>query len=263
MSGKENDSEYYEAMLDLMEWIWGKGFMAPGGEGNVDRLVGGRDIREKRVLDVGSGLGGPAFVLARKFDAQVTGTDLEPHLVARANDRARALGLDGQVEFIQVQAGPMEFADDTFDLAVSSGAITQTADKLGIFSEIFRVLKPGGALSCYDWMKDEGDYSPDMLRWFELEGLTYAMETLERHGEILAEAGFIDIDLEDASDWYRTECRREYELLSGEGYDDVVRLIGRTDADHLIESWKMMAYLCENGEMRQGYCRAVKPQVGN
>jgi ubiquinone/menaquinone biosynthesis C-methylase UbiE len=237
MSGKENESEYYEAMLDLLEWIWGKGFMAPGGEGNVDRLVGGRDIREKRVLDVGSGLGGPAFVLARKFDAQVTGTDLEPHLVARANDRARALGLDGQVEFIQVQTGPMEFANDTFDLAVSSGAITQTADKLGIFSEIFRVLKPGGALSCYDWMKDEGDYSPDMLRWFELEGLTYAMETLERHGEILAEAGFIDIDLEDASDWYRTECRREYELLSGEGYDDVVRLIGRTDADHLIESW--------------------------
>ena len=112
-------------------------------------------------------------------------------------------------------------------------------------------------------MKDEGDYSPDMLRWFELEGLTYAMETLERHGEILADAGFIDIDLEDASDWYRTECRREYELLSGEGYDEVVRLIGSKDADHLIESWKMMACLCENGEMRQGYCRALKPQVGN
>lgn len=263
MSGKENESEYYDAMLDLLEWIWGKGFMAPGGEGNVDRLVGGRDIRGKRVLDVGSGLGGPAFVLAEKYGARVTGTDLEPHLVARATDRARELGLDGQVEFIQVQAGPLDFADDTFDLVVSSGAITQTADKLGIFSEIFRVLKPGGALSSYDWMKDEGEYSPDMLRWFELEGLTYAMETLERHGEILAEAGFIEIDLEDASNWYRTECRKEYELLSGEGYDEVVRLIGQKDADHLIESWKMMACLCEKGEMRQGYCRAVKPQGRN
>lgn len=263
MSRKENESEYYDAMLDLLEWIWGKGFMAPGGEGNVDRLVGGRDIQGKRVLDIGSGLGGPVFFLARKYGAQVTGTDLEPHLVARATDRARELGLDEQVEFIQVQAGPMDFADDTFDLVVSSGAITQTADKLGIFSEIFRVLEPGGALSCYDWMKNEGDYSREMLRWFELEGLTYAMETLERHGEILAEAGFIDIDLEDASDWYRAECRKEYELLSGEGYDEVVRLIGLKDANHLIESWKVMVLLCENGEMRQGYCRAVKPQAGN
>ena len=51
-------------------------------------------------------------------------------------------------------------------------------------------------------------------------------------------------------------------MISGEGYGEVVRLIGQKDADHLIESWKVMAYLCENGEMRQGYCRAIKPQAG-
>lgn len=259
MSKDQSESEYYDAMLDLLEWIWGKGYMAPGGVGNVDRLVGALDLRGKSVLDVGSGLGGPAFVLAAKYGAKVTGTDLEAHLVARATDRARELGLEAQVGFLQVDAGPMGFADDSFNLVVSSGAITQTADKLGVFCEIFRVLKPGGMLSCYDWMKCEGEYSKDMLRWFELEGLTYAMETLEMHGQILAQAGFIDIQLEDASDWYRRECRKEYELLRGPGYAEVVRLIGQADADHLIESWKMMARLCENGEMRQGYCLAAKP----
>jgi phosphoethanolamine N-methyltransferase len=253
------DSEYYDAMLDLLEWIWGEDYMAPGGPGNVDKLVAGRDLRGRRVLDVGSGLGGPAFYLARRYGARVVGTDLEPHLVARASARAQELGLSEQVEFRVVEAGPMDFPNGHFDLVLSSGAITQTADKLGIFSEIFRVLKPGGALSCYDWMKSEGEYSADMLEWFRLEGLTYAMATLEQHGEILAQAGFVDIELEDASDWYRRECKKEHALLKGEGYSTIVDLIGKEDADHLIESWRVMVIICENGEMRQGYCRADKP----
>ena len=173
--------------------------------------------------------------------------------------RARELGLESLIDFRVVQAGPMDFPDHQFDVVVSSGAITQTADKLGIFKECKRILKPGGTLSCYDWMKADGDYSEDMRYWFKMEGLTYAMETLERHGEILAEAGFEDICLQDASSWYRREVRREYELISGPLHDRVVELLGQADADHLIEDWRAMAVVCENGEMRQGYCRARKP----
>ena len=258
MPPENNDREYYDAMLDLLEWIWGKDYMAPGGEGNVDRLVSGLDLRGKRVLDIGSGLGGPDFYLARKYGAQVTGIDLEPYLVARATARSRELGLDDSVDFITVEAGPLHFPDNCFDLVISSGAITQTADKSNLFSEVWRVLKPGGVVSCYEWMNREGAYSEDMLRWFELEGLTYALETLDAHGEIMSSAGFVGIGLEDVSAWYRRECRKEYELLSGEGYETVVQLIGQSDADHLIEDWRVMTKICENGEMRQGYCRGRK-----
>jgi len=260
MSNKKNDREYHDAMLDLLEWIWGRDYMAPGGEGNVDRLVSGQDLRGRKVLDIGSGLGGPAFYMARKFGAQVIGIDLEPHLVERATARASELGLEEQVEFKQVKVGSLEFPDNQFDLVISSGAVTQTADKSGLFTEAWRVLKPGGVVSCYEWMKREGEYSEDMLYWFELEGLTYALETLSAHGEILSTAGFVDIGLEDASSWYQRECRKEYELLSKEGYETVTGLIGKTDADHLIEDWRVMTKVCENGEMRQGYCRGRKPR---
>ncbi|MCP4049008.1 MAG: methyltransferase domain-containing protein [Gammaproteobacteria bacterium] len=253
-----DDSEYYDAMLDLLEWIWGEGYMAPGGEGNVDKLVAGLELRGKKVLDLGCGLGGPVFVLAKKYGAIVTGTDLESKLISRATTRAAELDLSDRTTFVTVEAGPMDFPDDHFDLVISSGAITQIDDKLGIFREINRILKPGGVISCYNWMKSAGEYSEDMLYWFKMEGLTYAMETPGRHGELLAEAGFRDIQLKDASDWYRREAQREHELLSGKGYSKVVNLIGRSEADHLIESWRAMVIVCDKGEMLQGYCRAVK-----
>ena len=253
-----DDSEYYDAMLDVLEWIWGRDYMAPGGEGNVDKMVAGLDLHGKQVLDIGCGLGGPAFALAKKYGAIVTGTDLELKLIQRAKQRAAELGLSEQTSFLTVQAGPMDFPDNYFDLVISSGAITQTADKLGIFSEIHRILKPGGSISCYNWMKSEGEYSEDMLYWFKMEGLTYAMETPERHGELLAEAGYRDIQLEDASDWYRREARREYELLAGDGYSTVVELIGRAEADHLVEGWRSMVVVSDKNEMLQGYCRAIK-----
>ena len=151
--------------------------MAPGGKGSVARLVRGLNLRDKRVLDVGSGLGGPAFVLARDYGALVTGTDLEAHLVERAKQRAQELGLAERVNFLRVEPGPMDFPDQHFDAVISAGAITQTSDKLGIFQEIHRILKPSGAVRCYDWMKSPGPYSDDMLYWFRMEGLTYAMET--------------------------------------------------------------------------------------
>ena len=92
MAPEKNDSEYYDAMLELLEWIWGRDYMAPGGEGNVDRLVTGLDLGGRKVLDIGSGLGGPAFYMARKYGAQVTGIDLEPHLVERATVRGGFCG---------------------------------------------------------------------------------------------------------------------------------------------------------------------------
>ncbi len=259
MRNSSNDnSEYHNAMLDLLEWIWGRDYMAPGGESNVDEMVAGLDLRGRHVLDIGCGLGGPAFALVKKHGANVTGTDLVPKLVQRAMERAAELGLSDQTTFLTVEAGLIDFPDDHFDLVISSGAITQTADKIGIFREIYRILKPGGVISCYNWMKSEGEYSEDMLYWFKMEGLTYAMETPERHGELLAEAGFRDIRLEDASDWYRREARREYELLAGDGYSSIVEIIGKAEADHLVEDWRSMVVVCDKGEMLQGYCRATK-----
>jgi phosphoethanolamine N-methyltransferase len=253
------ESEYYDGMIKLLEWLWGEGYLAPGGEGNVDRLMQGLDLSGKHILDIGCGLGGPAFYLAEKYQARVTGIDLEEHLILEAAARTRQKGLEGRTEFLTVEPGPLAFADASFDLVYTSGALTQTEDTPGIMAEIFRVLKPGGYLTCYEWHKSEGELSADMLYFFKMEGLTYHMVTLQEMGGLMEMTGFEDVAQEDVSDWYRIESRREYELISGPGYEQVVELIGKQDADHLVEDWRSMVVVCEKGEMRQGYSRGRKP----
>ncbi len=257
--GSEHQDEYHDAMIDMLELIWGQGFLIPAGPENVRRIVAGLDLRDKRVLDIGSGIGGPALILAGELGARVVGIDLEGPLVARARAYAEAAGLGERIEFRQVAPGSLDFGDESFDVVYSSGVFTQVDDKLGMFKEVFRVLKPGGIFTCYDWMKGETPYSEDMHYWFKLEGLTYAMETLEAHGRILEEAGFTDIALEDDRQAYRELCHREYDQMQGPLKDRMIEMLGREQQEHFLENWRAMVVVLDKGEVRPGFYRARKP----
>jgi phosphoethanolamine N-methyltransferase len=254
-----HEAEYHDNMVKLLELIWGDGYMAPGGSGNVAKLLDGTSPQGKRILDIGCGIGGPAMDMVRLHGARVVGIDLEAPLIARAQADAKAAGLHEHCTFRQVEPGPLPFAEAAFDTVVSSGAVTQTEDKAALFAEVRRVLKPSGHFRCYEWMGAGQEYSDDMRYWIKLEGLTYAFETLSRYGELLREAGFEAIETIDATDWYREEVRREYDLLRGDLFDRTVELLGRKDAEHFVEDWRAMVVVIDAGEMRQGYCRAQRP----
>ena len=253
-----HENEYFDNMVTMLELIWGAGYMAPGGPGNVAKLLQGTHPEGKRILDIGCGIGGPALEMTSTFGATVTGIDLEAPLIARATEDVRTRGLDDRCKFQTVSIGPLPFPDESFDIVVSSGAITQTSDKTALFAEILRVLEPGGYLSCYEWMRSDKEYSKDMIKWFELEGLTYDLNTLDAYGKRFAATGFKDVVMTDASDWYRREARREYELINGDLYERMIELLGLADADHFVENWRALAVVCESGELLQGYCRGTK-----
>jgi ubiquinone/menaquinone biosynthesis C-methylase UbiE len=254
-----HEDEYHDNMVTVLELIWGEGYMAPGGPGNVAKMLAGLETQGQRILDIGCGLGGPSMEMAGTHGARVVGIDLEAPLIERARQAAAARGLDEQCAFQTVNAGPLPFDDASFDIVVSAGAFTQTADKAGLLAETHRVLEPGGHLSCYEWMKAPGELSDDMRYWIEVEGLTYALETLEDFCDRFVDAGFADVHAEDATAWYRREARREYELLRGELYPRMVELLGQADADHFVEDWRAMVVVIDKGEMRQGYLRGRRP----
>ena len=253
------DVEYSDSMRAMCELLWGEGYMAPGSEGNVAMLVRGLNLRGKRILDIGSGLGGPAFFLAETYDASVVGIDIEPRHIEISERRAQELGLEAQAEFVLVEPGPLKFPDESFDFVISSGGFTHIENKLKSMKETFRVLKPNGVVNFYDWMKCKGEFSDEMLYFFKLEGVTYALETPDRHTEWLREAGFADVSFDDRSDWYRREVQEEYRKITSELNPQMVELLGRADADHFVEIWRTMADLCGKGELLQVYSRGRKP----
>jgi ubiquinone/menaquinone biosynthesis C-methylase UbiE len=103
-----------------------------------------------RVLDVGSGIGGPSRCLARDFGCEVTGIDLSEDYCRAATLLARRVGLAEQVTYRQGDALDLPFADESFDAVWSQHVAMNIADKAALYGQMRRVLKPGATLAIYD-----------------------------------------------------------------------------------------------------------------
>jgi SAM-dependent methyltransferase len=101
----------------------------------------------ERILDIGSGIGGPARWFAAKFGARVTGVDLTPEFCAAAEVLNAATGLTGHVTILQGSALALPVPDGAFDAAYSQNVIMNIADKQLFYREAFRALRPGGRLA--------------------------------------------------------------------------------------------------------------------
>ncbi|MDE0392905.1 MAG: methyltransferase domain-containing protein [Rhodospirillales bacterium] len=98
------------------------------------------------ILDVGSGLGGPARYMATRFGCRVSGVDLTAEFCDVARHLTALLGLEERVSIWQGDALAMAFADAAFDGAYSMNVSMNIADKRALYREIHRVLKPGAWL---------------------------------------------------------------------------------------------------------------------
>lgn len=98
------------------------------------------------LLDIGSGIGGPARYMADRFGARLTGIDLTAGFCEVARHLTGLLGLADRMAFEQGDALAMPFADASFDGAYSMNVSMNIADKAAFYAEIYRVLRPGAWL---------------------------------------------------------------------------------------------------------------------
>jgi SAM-dependent methyltransferase len=105
----------------------------------------------ERVLDLGSGAGTDSLVAAQMVggDGRVTGIDMTPEMLAKARGAAEQMGV-GHVEFVEGEIERLPFLDGSFDVVISNGVIDLVPDKDAVFSEIHRVLVPGGRIQIAD-----------------------------------------------------------------------------------------------------------------
>lgn len=111
----------------------------------------GRLQAGEHVLDLGSGAGMDSLVAALMVGpgGRVVGIDMTPEMLEKARGAAAELGATN-VEFVEGEVEVLPFADGSFDVVISNGVIDLIPDKDAVFSEIFRVLRPGGRIQFAD-----------------------------------------------------------------------------------------------------------------
>ena len=150
------------------------------------------------VLDVGSGIGGPARVLAATHGCRVTGVDLSEPFVEAARYLTKRTGQSGQVSFQTGSALELPFEDATFDAALLQHVAMNIADRPRLYREIRRVLKQGGRFATYDVVLNSGEphYPVPWARTPETSFLLTAAAT----GEAIEAAGFQRLAWQDDSE---------------------------------------------------------------
>lgn len=189
----------------------------------------------ERVLDIGSGLGGAARVLAATCGCHVTGIDLTGDYCRAAAELTRWVGLGDLVEYRQADALDMPFGDGSFDVAWTQHAAMNIADKARLYREVHRVLRPGGRFALYDILQGEGGPVHFPVPWAREPSISHLVTPGEWR-RLLEAAGFEVVHWRDSTaagqDWFAEMNRRlaqggppplSFALLLGPDFPEMAR----------------------------------------
>lgn len=218
--------QYYNLATDFYEYGWAQSFhFCRFSKGEPFKQALARHehylalkmgIQEgQHVLDVGCGVGGPAREIAKFTGCNVLGLNNNDYQVERGTLYAQKEGLSDQVGFIKGDFMQMTFSDNSFDAVYAIEATVHAPSLEGIYSEIFRVLKPGGVFGVYEWLMTE-NYNNDDLRHrtirlgieqgngiSNMEKISVALEAIKRAGfDLEVNEDLAERDYDNELPWY-------------------------------------------------------------
>jgi sarcosine/dimethylglycine N-methyltransferase len=166
----------------------------------------------ERVLDIGSGIGGPARWFAAKYDVHVTGVDLTPEFCAAAEALNAATGLAERVRIFNGSALDLPVPDGVFDAAYSQNVIMNIADKKQFYREAFRALRPGGRLALSNLCAGPAGEPYFPVPWATTRDTSFLATPDEMRADLIA-AGFDIAEFRDITQAMREAQRRTRERI--------------------------------------------------
>jgi SAM-dependent methyltransferase len=253
--------QYRKPFTDALQFMWGEGFLSPGGPAEVSRMLDGIGIRGADVLDLGSGLGGVDLELVQAHGARrVVGVDVEEALVEAARALVDRKSLAGSIEFLLVEPGPLPFAAGSFDMVFSKDAMVHIPDKGALYADVLRILRPGGWFVAADWLWSAGaGESPVVRDWLSRGPLQFVFTTPAQAIDELRAAGFEDVEVRDERARLQTSNREEIRILEGVARQRLAQLVGQEMADSRLVSARGRQAALDSGDLIPTHLRARKP----
>jgi SAM-dependent methyltransferase len=226
-----------------------------------ERLLPWLDLAAGRhVLEVASGSGGPALYLARTTGCRVTGIDANEAGVATASRLAAEAGEAERVRFRVADAcSELPFESDSFDALLCIDSMNHFPNRLAVFREWHRVLRPGRRALFTDPVVVTGPVTNDELALRSSIGLFLFVPPVINE-QLVEQAGFALVRQEDVTDnavqvsgrWHRARASRRADLLRIEGEERFEGLQRFFEAVHHLTTERRLSRIAYVVEKRAG-----------
>jgi ubiquinone/menaquinone biosynthesis C-methylase UbiE len=240
----------------IYELIWGDN-IHPGGLEETNILAEKAGIKkEQKVLDICSGLGGPARYLASTYGCTVVGVDILETHYNEALKRTKEAGLGHLVSFRLGNAMDLPLEKASFDVVWGQDAWCHVPDKAKLIAEAARVLKKGGVIAFTDHLETEK--ITDELRGFMQPIAIPNLQTLQGYAALLESNGFVIISREDIGKEMGQQYHQSNMILESKFKDEVIKRYGQEIYQGSIDMFQMLVDGVERGMISRGRIVAKK-----
>ncbi|KAH9503430.1 Phosphoethanolamine N-methyltransferase 3 [Bulinus truncatus] len=253
-----DNKQYSSRGIHLYEKVFGRTFVSTGGLETTMEFVDKLNLQPgQRVLDVGGGIGGSAFYMAKNFGVKITLIDLSSNMINIALDRAHEVGCDpDKVSFEVADATKRDFPENSFDVIYCRDTILHIAEKLELFKKLYKCLKPGGKLLISDYCCSPNAHSERFKAYVKQRG--YHLLSLSAYGKTLEAAGFINEVIEDRTEQFADILSQEIKKTE-QIKDEFIKEFDKDGYRAIIDGWKEKLHQVKLGDHKWGLFYAEKP----
>jgi len=254
-----DQNQYTRRGILMYERIFGSTYVSVGGEHTTSEFTEKLNLEPNmKVLDIGCGIGGSAFYMARKYGVDVNGVDLSTNMIEIALENRMIVepAVKHRVQFYAEDAITMPYPESFYNVVYSRDTILHIPDKLDLFKKFYSTLKSGGICLISDYCHGDQEHSERFKQYVAKRD--YKLLTVEEYGKRLQQAGFVNVEAIDSSQLMIEMLQVEIEKFVGMK-DAFIQEFGEEGYLSIKQGWQDKLVRCKEGDQAWGLFIARKP----
>jgi len=251
-----DENQYTRKSILSYERIFGDSYISTGGRQTTEEFCATLNLKSgQSVLDVGCGIGGSAFYMAKHFGVSVHGVDLSSNMITIALERQTNFLSENKVSFEISDITQQEYEENSFNLIYSRDTILHIKNKELLFSRFKSWLKPGGKVLISDYCQGAQHHSDEFANYVQQRG--YHLLTVQQYGRLLEAAGFEIVLAEDRTKQFIEILQTEVSRFE-KNKTDFIKDFDEEEYQSIVDGWRAKIRRCQAGDQCWGLFTATK-----